>query len=815
MIDVTRLRQETDIVSLIERYVPSLKKNGKEFGGLCPFHNENTPSFTVVPQKHFYHCFGCGAHGDVIDFVQEIHGVDFKEACDILGGKDSPEIKPVAPRPIEEPEWTPICPVPKLAPSLFDENEDGQRIARLYNPKRAGTEKEWTSLRPQKVYEYTDSAKALMGYVLRCEFQDGGKFTPQVTFCSNKAGERRWCVVPLPELRPVYGLHLLAQRSNDPVMVVEGEKSADAANRLLPMYIVVSAAGGTNGIAHTDWRPLAGRDVLLWPDADAPGLACMLGYEKNSKKSLADLLRGQVKRLRYLDPAGKPDGWDAADAEAEGWDKRKTISWAKSVVKDVAPPAKSAPKPDPEPETKPRSPASQQPEHQPEPSPAQRQAAKPAPQRAKGPIGVVVTTSEGNTVKARKASEAPAESVPADLIGLWQTLGLTTNGRGAPYQNLDNVVRTLMMHPDLAGHIWYDEFHGRYFTDWRSDKPRQWEDVDALHLAVWFQRDVGLIKVGDDLAQRGVMTVGQLNKRDEPREWMNSLTWDGAHRLEDSLCRYFNAPDSAYIRAAAKNFWVSMVARVFDPGCQVDNMLVLESEQGRFKSSALGVIGGPWYAEAHESVTNKDFFMALQGVMLMEIAELDSFSRAETTKVKQVITCRADRYRVPYGRVSNSHPRRNIFVGTTNQDAYLMDATGARRFWPVKCGILDLNGLRDDRSQLFAEAVHAYKFGTSWWEIPEIEARDTQESRRSSDVWEDRIEEFLEGRNFVTIHEVIEMGLNIELNKVDRRIQNRVADALRVLGYERSVTKLKTREGFQSQRGWRKKVSDRIPFDDR
>lgn len=811
MIDAKRLREEIDLVALIERYVPSLQKCGHEFEGLCPFHEERTPSFTVVPNKHFYHCFGCGAHGDAIDFVQEMENVEFKEACERLGGKDW---QPTTPRPtpaqVAEQEWTPIVPVPRTAPSLFDND----RAAKLYNPKRAGTPKEWTTLRPTAVYEYTDGHGGLVGYVLRVEFQDGHKLTPQVTFCHNKEGQRRWCITPMPEPRPLYGLEDLYARPDAPVLVVDGEKCKDAAARLLPSYVVVTAAGGSHGVGHADWRPLFGRDDLLWPDADQAGMDCMLGWAPNGhqepRKGVADYLRGNATRLRMLDVSGQPDGWDVADAEKAGWDSRRVIGWAKERVRPVADrPAvydrESVESEEPPPEVRPVA--------VPPPTPPVAESPPPAApvvRRSKGGLGVVEGGLSGATARALDPAEKP---IPPDQIGLWHALKLEMSSRGNPYQNLDNAVRVLLRHPETAGKIWYDEFHGRYYTTMKrpDDKPSEWKDADDMHLAVWFQRDIGFVKTTDDLAHKAVMTAGQLVKRDEPRDWMESLSWDGQPRIENALCQYFGAQDNSFIRAVSKNFWISLIARIYLPGCQVDNMLVLESEQGQFKSSALGVIGGRWYAEAHESVTNKDFFMNLQGVMLMEIAELDSFSRAETTKVKQVITCRADRFRAPYGRVSQNHPRRNVFVGSTNQDAYLVDSTGARRFWPVRCGQIDIESLRKDRTQLFAEAVKSFKDGSSWWMVPEAEAKEAQESRRSSDAWEDRIESYTGGRDFVTIPDIIEFALEIPLNQADRRVQLRIADALRILGWERVVSKTQTKGGWQSKRGWKKKIPGRLP----
>jgi len=294
-----------------------------------------------------------------------------------------------------------------------------------------------------------------------------------------------------------------------------------------------------------------------------------------------------------------------------------------------------------------------------------------------------------------------------------------------------------------------------------------------------------LRKVGDDLAHTAIQAVGDAHPRNEPKDWMNGLTWDGTERICSSLCTYFGVKDAAYSRAIAKNFWLSMVARVCEPGCKVDNMIVLESEQGARKSSALNIIGGQWYCEAHESVMFKDFFIGLRGKLVVEIGELDSFSRAENTKVKQVITCRSDRYRDPYARTAADHPRQNIFVGTTNDDNYLRDTTGGRRFWPARCTDIRVDELERDREQLFAEAVKLYRDEVTWWKVPKDEAEKQQEFRRESDVWEEFLKSYLEGRTQTTVSEVAE-SLGFKIADIQKRDEMRIANCLRAVEWKKT-----------------------------
>ena len=233
-----------------------------------------------------------------------------------------------------------------------------------------------------------------------------------------------------------------------------------------------------------------------------------------------------------------------------------------------------------------------------------------------------------------------------------------------------------------------------------------------------------------------------------------------------------------------------MVARVFDAGCQVDTVPVFEGSQGAGKSSALRIIGGKWFTESHEQVTSKDFYLVMQGSMLIEIAEMHGFSKAEVTKIKGVISNRVDRYRTPYGRIAEDHPRQCVFACTTNESEWQRDETGARRFWPVATTRVDLEWLKSNRDQLFAEAVERYENGESWWDVPKDAHAVEVEKRREIDAQEPLVIEILNRRNaqsMVTITEIlIAMGYAPEaIKKTD---SNRMGKILRSIGYIPTVS---------------------------
>jgi predicted P-loop ATPase len=229
-----------------------------------------------------------------------------------------------------------------------------------------------------------------------------------------------------------------------------------------------------------------------------------------------------------------------------------------------------------------------------------------------------------------------------------------------------------------------------------------------------------------------------------------------------------------------------MVARVFVPGCQLDNMCVFEGPQGAGKSRAMRAIGGEWHTEVKENVTSNDFFMVLHGRLLVEIAELDSFNRAEITRIKQVVTCPTDRYRAPYARAAQDHKRMSIFAATTNESIYLKDHTGARRFWPIKCGQIKIERIVEQREQLFAEAVARFKRKEGWHEMPPAETAEEQEQRRQADEWESIVTEYLVDKKETTIRDVAGY-LKIETAKLDMILQKRIANIMRTVGWEKAT----------------------------
>jgi predicted P-loop ATPase len=245
-------------------------------------------------------------------------------------------------------------------------------------------------------------------------------------------------------------------------------------------------------------------------------------------------------------------------------------------------------------------------------------------------------------------------------------------------------------------------------------------------------------------------------------------------------------------------------ARIIDPGSKVDHMLVLEGPQGTLKSTACSVLGGQWFSDNLPDVTaGKDVSQHLNGKWLIEVAEMHAMGRAEAALLKAFITRTTEQYRPSYGRKDVYEPRQCVFIGTTNRDSYLRDETGGRRFWPVKCGTIDIDALARDRDQLFAEAVVRFHNSDSWWPHKDFERQHImpqQAARYEADAWEENIGTYLAQKSKVTVGEVGVHALGFQTARFGVADQRRIMAALKQLGWRRERPDGKT--DYQGKRWW-------------
>lgn len=363
-IDAEELLRAVNIVDIIGKRI-SLTKRGAEWYGVCPFHDDKKASLQVNEKKQIFSCFACDGKvgGDAIAFLMQ-YGATFHEACAELRGeivdiKANPQKH--TPKPKAAPPWKQIA--PPSPPTDISHYKHGK---------------------PFKVWAYRTAAGKVIGYVCRFNLPDGAKdVIPYIFATDGKRQEWRWQGFEKP--RPLYNLHILEQYKERTVLIVEGEKTAEAAAKLIPTAAVTCWIGGAQAIGEADWTPLHGRKIILWPDNDKnqrygekhekagqlkpfyeqPGNSAMLEIEA--------ILKPHCSTIRWVKNSPEfPDKWDVADATdwtpetATGYVRANMYERGAEPPQDepAAPPAAAKPQaPTPAPVTPP--PAEEAPEDEP------------------------------------------------------------------------------------------------------------------------------------------------------------------------------------------------------------------------------------------------------------------------------------------------------------------------------------------------------------------------------------------------------------------------------------------------------------------
>lgn len=782
------------IDSLLASWLPGGEvKGGREYFVHSVWRSEKTPSLSVCVKGENLGQWrdhgGDHSGGDLISLYAAIKGMSNGEAAVQLARQhgledvadvqraragDSPRERPTPPpppptpkatKPREDEGWTTVAPIPAHAPA-----------ATFWHPHR----------KPDAITHNATYAidGAMYGYVVRFKTSDGGKDTLPYTWCiSARDGASCWKWKHWDEPRPLYfpsGLSpagFEAKHGNKPtVVVVEGERKADILQTLLDahapgVYLVVGWPGGSKAWKKADWHWLHGCTVLLWPDCDGKreqltndekkatpdkqaqielqqtkpllpahkqvGMVAMVGIGT----MLADAQACKVQILPIPEPGTVDDGWDCADAiEKDGWDFARIVALFGQAQPLQAAQADSPPQPGDKPTL----------------TVIEGGKKNDAPGGTKGG-GKAAKEPEPLEVDADGFSIISGKRIPSWLVPYYDRI----NKRWLPSRKM--VILLLERDPQLADVLAYNELsnnvQARVPWPWPHAKAGNVTNAVDLLLGKYLTDTYGLPSIARAALQEAIQTVAHTRRFHPIREYLSGLTWDKKVRTgkwlmhvlgetPESLLALFTKgevpPATAearakamqeYFEVAGRCWLLGMVYRVMEPGCKFDYCPVLEGAGGLRKSTMVETLAGAgFYSDTPFEVgRGKEAQEQVQGLWVYEIAEMTHFSKAEVGAIKAFISSKMDRYREAYGATLSEFPRQCVLVGTTNENTYLRDRTGNRRFWPIPVRhLINIEWLVKWRDQLLAEAYAMYQERAPYIPTQDQEARlfaPMQESR--------------------------------------------------------------------------------------
>lgn len=440
-------------------------------------------------------------------------------------------------------------------------------------------------------------------------------------------------------------------------------------------------------------------------------------------------------------------------------------------------------------------------------SPVQREAIV---QAMKGKAGLGLTTLREGMNFARGARANDVRDNSDDYRDR-----LVTSTTGDVYGNEANVLIVLSEDEAVKNLVSYDEFTQKITLLRRPPyeplshepwKPRLLGNEDYTLFTGWLQ--TRNIPARENIVASCLHVAAKRNTTNVLKSYLTGLRWDNKSRINTWLTKYVGVDQSHYTMAVGRFWLLSAVARVMRPGVKVDTMLIFEGEQGKKKSQVWRTLAGnEYFMEFSGDITNKDTLILMEGMWIFEFSELASLAPREIDAVKSFLSRQTDDYRSPYAKLAVRHPRQCVFGGSTNNDTYLKDETGARRFWPVATGVIDIDALAVDRDQLWAEAMVLFNAGEKWWVDTEdtwftVPAKEEAEKRYERGSWDDIVETYVtheghshdgkftprqklsEPRRYVKIATILTEALNTPIEKHnDKRVLNALGKILKKLGY--------------------------------
>lgn len=694
-LDFDAINQALDPESVLPQWLPNGHKRGNEWVSPNPTRNDRNPgSFTINRVQGNWKDYATGDGGsDLVSlYAYLFHGNDqgaaAKELAANLGVRiGDPETRQRAAEAkvanIEDAKPEPIFPVPPSADRV------------LFKHPRFGE--------PVKTWEYRDREGRVLLYVCRFEPEGERKQIIPRTWCRHPDGTERWTWrgITGTKKRPLYGLDRLALNPEADAIVVEGEKTADAAQRLFgDSAICVSWLGGVESADRVNINMLAGRRVVLWPDFDAlrerltkeedqagvdpatkpllpmhaqPGIRAMMHFAQ----ALKGVARETIMVGYTIDP--ERHGWDLADAEAEGWTTEQAASY---MVNNAADPWLVV-------------------------NGRRTKAQAPA---------AVIDIEGGADVTPPAGPMAPEARKITPIDAVVNAFGWPhMTEKGAPLNTVENLEYML----------------GEYDIHVRYNQVRKSVEVTVPGRSYSMDnRDNCSLAELNSIAARNRMPQSMLadyiklladrNAYNPAADWITSKPWDGVNRLQSLLDTVQVAGSQSLKEKLMRRWLISAVAALFKPsGFESHGALVFTGAQGVGKTTwfrrLMPAELGAMLTGAMVDPAQKDTVTNAISHWIVELGELDAtFRKADIARLKSFLVLPVDKLRRPYDRIESAYQRRTVFCASVNDDRYLVDDTGNRRWWTI--AVVSIDYLHElDMQQVWAEVLELFRAGEQWW----------------------------------------------------------------------------------------------------
>lgn len=408
--------------------------------------------------------------------------------------------------------------------------------------------------------------------------------------------------------------------------------------------------------------------------------------------------------------------------------------------------------------------------------------------------------SGGMTALPSKTKKSKALPLPATQTANLNADSYLRNRSGRIITSKENLVIALSNPNHCGVDICFDNFRGEVVIS----KPdlEQWQplkETDATEICIRLESGPnGFMDIGKDRWREAVNLTAQYHHIDTAQTWIKSLEWDGVRRIDSFLPDYLGTEDTPYTRAVSLFMWTAMAGRVATPGCKVDMIPVLMGKQGSGKSETIKALvpDQTFYAEFDLRKQDDDQARMMRGVLVGEIAELNGLRGKESEAVKAFITRTIEKFIPKYMEYKIDFPRRLVFFGTTNEDEFLTDPTGNRRWLPFRVGKCNVAGIKHDRDQLWAEALVTYQLSGIAWQGAEELAKNEHKAFVETDSWDTPVLEWLNkpkdygttlNRDIpFTMHEILSSAVSKTSDKAGRVDEMRMGKILKRFEFKKT-----------------------------